>query len=81
MSCLYAWAVLVPERFAIVHTEREITYRLEAMADDAVALRKRFTEGQLAILEKLNRADIEHLARLRTLVVPEQWLRTNWLTA
>jgi hypothetical protein len=44
------------------------------MPGDVVALHKRFTANQLEILEKLNRADLDHLLQLPTLVVPEQWV-------
>jgi lipoprotein-anchoring transpeptidase ErfK/SrfK len=36
-------------------------------------LKKRFTPEQLALLEKLNRADVAHLPRMRQLVVPENF--------
>jgi hypothetical protein len=36
-------------------------------------LHTRFTDSQLALLEKLNRADVQHLPRLPELVVPESW--------
>lgn len=49
-------------------------YRLEQGPFQESALRQRFAPGQLALLEKLNRADVDHLARLETLVIPEQWL-------
>jgi hypothetical protein len=51
-----------------------ITYRVEVMPDGVVPLRKQFTERQLEILEKLNHADLDHLSRLRRMVVPEQWV-------
>ena len=34
----------------------------------------RFNESQLAVLEKLNRADVEHLEQLREIVVPASWV-------
>jgi hypothetical protein len=67
-------AALVPGPSAIPQTERTITYRVEEMPGDVVTLHKRFTESQLELLEKLNRADRDHLGQLRTLVVPEQWV-------
>jgi hypothetical protein len=48
-----------------------ITYRVEPLA--AGELPKRFTPAQLALLEKLNRRDVAHLARLTELVVPDSW--------
>ncbi len=39
------------------------------------ALREAFDARELELLEKLNRADVEHLARLDTLVLPDRWDR------
>ena len=61
-------------RAAVVQTERETAYRTEKISDGAIGLRDRFTAYQLAVLEQLNRADLEHLVRLRELVVPESWV-------
>ena len=36
-------------------------------------LEERFSASQLALLEKLNRADVGHLEQLQELVVPESW--------
>lgn len=41
--------------------------------DDAAGVRESFSPSQLAVLEKLNRADLDHLARLPALVVPRTW--------
>jgi hypothetical protein len=60
--------------FAGARTERVRAYRIEETTGGRAALRQRFNDNQLDILEKLNRADLEHLGRLRTLVVPEQWV-------
>jgi hypothetical protein len=46
-------------------------YRIEVWTGGA--LRARFSVSQLALLEVLNRADVEHLEQLRELVVPESW--------
>jgi lipoprotein-anchoring transpeptidase ErfK/SrfK len=48
------------------------SYRLEAPARRLRELRQRFTPEQLALIEKLNRADLAHLWRLKTLVVPAE---------
>ena len=48
-------------------------YRIETRADRTGSLQERFNESQLALLEKLNRADVGHLEQLRELVVPESW--------
>jgi lipoprotein-anchoring transpeptidase ErfK/SrfK len=47
-------------------------YRLEAPAKDLRELRQRFAPDLLAVLEKLNRADLAHLWRQKTLVVPAE---------
>jgi lipoprotein-anchoring transpeptidase ErfK/SrfK len=45
-------------------------YRLEGPPGSLRDLRQRFSPEALGLLEKLNRADRAHLARLKTLVVP-----------
>ena len=49
-------------------------YHVESMASRETDLRARFSAAQLDVLEKLNRADRDHLGRLRDLVVPDRWL-------
>ena len=51
--------------------QRPGPYRLESRASRPDALDARYSEPQLALLEKLNRADRTHLAQLPQLVVPE----------
>jgi hypothetical protein len=58
---------------ATVHARGETRYRVEARGDRIGSLQERFNESQLALLEKLNRADVEHLEQLREVVVPESW--------
>lgn len=65
-------AGLVAVQLATVRAQGE-RYRIETPADRTGSLRERFGESQLALLEKLNRADLEHLGQLRELVVPESW--------
>jgi hypothetical protein len=48
-------------------------YRIEPRADRAGVLKERYNDDQLALLEKLNRADRAHLERLSHLVVPVAW--------
>jgi lipoprotein-anchoring transpeptidase ErfK/SrfK len=48
-----------------------VTYHLERREDRSEELGTRFTSDQLALLEKVNRADIRYLKRLKTLVVPD----------
>jgi L,D-transpeptidase catalytic domain len=50
-----------------------IAYRLEPFSGGPRELRSRFTPQQIALLEDLNRCDVEHLARLDSLVVPDRW--------
>ena len=56
---------------------RARTYALETLASltaGGTKLADRFTPEELALLEKLNRRDVEHLARADALVVPAEWL-------
>ena len=64
LTPLAAQEVATPPRVAV-------TYRVEPLA--AGELPKRFTPAQLAVLEKLNRRDLEHLARLTEIIVPDVW--------
>jgi hypothetical protein len=50
-----------------------IEYRLEGLTDANRDLKKRFGGPELALLEKLNRADIAHLGRLKQLIIPSAW--------
>jgi hypothetical protein len=50
----------------------QVTYRLQTLTKGSDLLA--FREDQIAILEKLNRADRDHLVRLGRVVVPDQWL-------
>ncbi|MBI3933088.1 MAG: L,D-transpeptidase [Acidobacteria bacterium] len=50
-----------------------IAYRVESGPTDLAQLKRNYSATQLQLLEKLNRADMEHLPRLKTLVVPESW--------
>ena len=47
-----------------------IQYVLESFSGDMRELHRRFDSTQLSLLEKLNRADLTHLARLHNIVVP-----------
>jgi L,D-transpeptidase catalytic domain len=48
-------------------------YRIEPGSNPAGRVQARFSGPQLALLEKLNRADVRHLDRLPLLVVPVAW--------
>ena len=49
-------------------------YHVEPGVPGSSAVTQRFTATQIALLEKINRADADHLHRLSELVVPESWL-------
>jgi hypothetical protein len=49
------------------------SYRIEPHSDSSGLVQSRFSGPQLALLEKLNRADVAHLDRLPLLVVPMAW--------
>jgi hypothetical protein len=55
---------------AISSPAEAITYSVEPMPS---SLENRFTAEQLAILEKINRADLRNLPRLSSLIVPDRW--------
>ena len=48
-----------------------IQYRIEG--GPLRELAERFKPQELALLEKLNRADVKHLSRLESIVVPSEW--------
>ena len=48
-------------------------YTIEGPPADADGLRARFSPEQLAALEQINRADLNHLPRLPVLAVPDTW--------
>jgi hypothetical protein len=50
---------------------QSIQYRIES--GPLRELAGRFKPGELAVLEKLNRADVKHLSRLESLVIPSEW--------
>ncbi len=48
---------------------------IEPVSDNPEQLACRFTESQIALLEKLNRSDRRHLVTLEEIVVPRRWDR------
>jgi hypothetical protein len=58
---------------AISGAQQERRYRIESRSDRVATLHERFSESQMALLEKLNRADTGHLEQLPELLVPESW--------
>jgi hypothetical protein len=67
LACSAAWTV------AQTYHDTQLEYRVESRAATEADLVARFAPWQLAILEKLNRADARHLARQDALVVPLAW--------
>ena len=56
-----------------VQADTAIDYRIESLTDANRNLTSRFGGPELALLEKLNRADLKHLQRLNQLIVPLSW--------
>jgi hypothetical protein len=50
-----------------------VLYRLEEPPRSVGKLKALYSVEQVALLEKLNRADVNHLSRLKVLVIPERW--------
>jgi hypothetical protein len=51
----------------------QIHYHLEPIGGGIPGLEKQYSLSQLLLLQKLNRRDLEHLVRLKEMVVPDQW--------
>jgi hypothetical protein len=51
----------------------DVRYRLERVSGGSGALRARYDPAQLALLEKLSRRDLGHLAGAGELLVPDRW--------
>jgi hypothetical protein len=61
------------EAIPVLDQTDTIDYRLESLTDANRNLTSRFGGPEIALLEKLNRADLKHLQRLNQLVVPTSW--------
>lgn len=61
-------AVFVGTYAVSSRAQEQARYGIENKSDRAESLQERFTEPQLALIEKLNRADIGHLERLPEVV-------------
>lgn len=68
---LYLLVCIPLATFASLPAWANPSYRVESRSDEPPS--KRFTSEQMQILEKVNRADSEHLGRLDRLVVPQHW--------
>jgi len=53
--------------------DASVSYTVAPLTTGMKELKERFSMSQLALLEKLNRADIRHLARQKQIVVPDRW--------
>jgi hypothetical protein len=71
--CGVCLAAVVAGYAAGAHLQTDIVYEVESRGAHAERLSDRFSKEQLALLEKLNRADVAHLERLSQLVVPTLW--------
>ena len=71
--CSAALAAAAPFQPASVHAQAGARYRIEIGSGRAASLKERFDDDQVALLEKLNRADVDHLGQLPQLVVPNAW--------
>ena len=71
--CCAALGGLVAVQPASIGAQGKARYRFETKADRTGPLQERFSESQLALLEKLNPADVGHLEQLGEVVVPESW--------
>ena len=58
---------------AAAQSHEEVSYRIESKSARTNSLDKIFGETQLGLLEKLNRADVDHLEDLPEVVVPRTW--------
>ena len=67
----FVCAVIGGLALAASASAQTVSYHLEAAS--ARALEGRFSDREIGVLEKLNRADREHLRQLPILVIPEQW--------
>ena len=54
-------------------SEQGVQFRLEKSVEQPTGPTGRVSDDQLALLEKINRVDRDHLANLQELVVPEPW--------
>jgi hypothetical protein len=76
-AALCAAVALLPQPSRAAQSN-ESPYRLEPLPKTAAELAKRFTPGQIDLLEMLNRRDREHLIRVDPpvpgLIVPATWL-------
>jgi hypothetical protein len=50
-----------------------VTYRLEATVDEEGRGLDRFESWQIELLKKINRRDLQHLKRSKSLIVPDGW--------
>lgn len=66
------FALLNPAR-ASGQNGLQLSFRVENRTPGSPTVEKLYTSPQIALLEKLNRADSLHLNRLKVLIVPDRW--------
>ncbi len=66
-------AVLMLSLSAWPDAQSRATYRVESRSSQSRPVRELFTDDQIALLEKLNRADRSHLDKLPQIAVPDSW--------
>jgi hypothetical protein len=67
------WLLFAVAGSPVTPLQTASTYRVESVSGGSTELSVKYSSAQLDILEKLNRADRDHLIRFRELVVPERW--------
>ncbi len=58
---------------AVPDDETPVSYQLEQISGEAQYIQKSFGARQIALLEKLNRADRDHLPDLGMILIPDRW--------
>lgn len=70
---MFACVLRIATAGSVAEPQRVTAYRVEPAPRNLAALTRSYSSEQLGILEKLNRADRNHLGRLPSIVVPEEW--------
>lgn len=83
IACLFGLGSVAAQRplpeFCRSASVQDLSFHFESK--EAGELRIRFSDEQIALLEKLNRADRDHLALLPDLVVPDRWFPDEALSS
>jgi hypothetical protein len=73
MGFVFVCVLTLTPSGAVSGVQRVTGYRIEPSPGGVTALTRAYSSEQIGILEKLNRADLNNLGRLPSLVVPEEW--------